>query len=142
MAYSREPKSKRDWSFIIPILISIAVLAMDIIKLRVGWDYSQGNSPPCISYIRIISEAFFNAYMPIVIFSLYLHFSSNRAGKRRSKLSQRFIPLTLITSILCGVVFIVDACLAKEIVSWIFMVFMVLYVVLFHLCMYGDNVQS
>lgn len=141
MAYPKENKKNRDWSFIIPIIISIIILIIDIIRLRVGWDISQGNGPPIISYIRIISEALFDAYIPIVIYSLYLYFSSNRSGRKRSKLSQKYIPLTIIASVLCVSFFIIDACLGNEMISWLFIVVMILYVLLFHFFMYGRNVS-
>lgn len=94
------------WLTIIPIIFWIICMILSVRKL-----FQTGNDIHIIDWLDIINSNTFSTFISMVIGMAYQFFSvKKKKQQEKSGLSRKYIPLTIISSALYGVVAVVNAC--------------------------------
>lgn len=122
-----EKKYRIDWSIVIPLLLWWAC-----ILLSIGKNLQLDERLCALDWIDIFNSNTFATYIAIVLTMLYQYFSiRKRQHEEYSGLARNFIPMTIIITIIYGIVAIINACRFNIITSIIMAVISIIYVTLF-----------
>ncbi len=123
-----EKKDKKiDWLIIIPIIFWISCMCLSVGKL-----FQSGNEIHIIDWLDIFNSNTFSTYISMIICMAYQYFAVYDSRQQElSGLSRKWIALTIISTVVYGVIAIINACrycigttIAMKIVS-------IVYVILF-----------
>lgn len=116
-----------DWLTIIPLAFWIICIVLSAAKLC-----QTGQEKKLFDYLNCFNESTFSTFISMVIALSYKFFSEeNRAKRKESGLSPRYISLTLISTVVYGVVAVINACRYGSVSIVIMTVMSITYVILF-----------
>lgn len=99
-------KKRKDWLTIIPMLFWFLCIGLSAAKLC-----QTDNEIHMIDWLEVFNGNTFSTYISLVICMVYQFFSVNSKKKQeKSGLSRRWIPLTILSTVIYAVVAIVNAC--------------------------------
>ncbi|MDO5541579.1 MAG: hypothetical protein Q4F83_16190 [Eubacteriales bacterium] len=128
-----------DWLVVIPLLLWAVCTGIAVAKA-----VQSGRTIEVIEWLEIFNSNTFATYISIVVAMLYQFFSvgkgKNLGVKQQSGLSNRYVPLTIISTIIYGIVAVVNAS-RFNLATTIIMTFVsVIYVILFFVFMKKRNI--
>ena len=130
-----DKKRKLDWLTIIPILFWILCMLLSIGKL-----IQVEKEVNILDWIDILNSNTFSTFISMVICMAYQFFSTKGKKKQeKSGLSKRWIWLTIISTVIYGIVAIINACRYCLTTSVIMAIVSVIYVILFFKFMRNNN---
>ena len=116
---------KYDWLTIIPVLFWIGCMALSIGKM-----VQMGKKIRCIDCLDIFNSNTFSTYLSMIICMSYQFFSLENTRKQEiSGLSRKWISLTILATIVYGIIAIINACRYNLVTTIIMTVFSVIYIV-------------
>lgn len=118
---------KVDWLTTIPILFWISCIGLSVGKM-----YQSGNSIHIIDWLDIINSNTFSTYLSMIICMAYQFFSVNNTKKQeQSGLSRRWISLSILSTVIYGIIAIINACRYNLLTTVIMSLASVSYVFIF-----------
>lgn len=118
---------KVDWLTIIPIVFWLTWIGLSIGKM-----YQSGNPIHIIDWLDVINSNTFSTYLSMIICMAYQFFSvSNTKKQEESGLSRRWIGLSILSTVIYGVIAIINACRYNLLTTVIMSFASVLYVFVF-----------
>lgn len=131
----REMHRKKDWLTIIPVLFWILCIGLSIGKM-----FQTGNKLHMIDWLEALNSNTFSTYISMVICMAYQFFSTDKISKQKeSGLSRKWIWLTLISTVMYGIISIINSCRYCLTTSVIMFVASVAYVYIFFRFMRSKN---
>lgn len=116
-----------DWLTIIPILFWFSCMGLSVGKL-----FQTGNEIHFIDWLEIINSNTFSTYLSMIICMAYQFFSvSNTKKQEESGLSRKWISLSILSTIIYGIIAIVNACRYNLLTTIIMTVASIIYIILF-----------
>ena len=118
---------KVDWLTIIPIFFWFGCMGLSVGKL-----FQTGNEIHFIDWLEIINSNTFSTYLSMIICMAYQFFSVNNTKKQEeSGLSRKWISLSILSTIIYGIIAIVNACRYTLLTTIIMTVASIIYIILF-----------
>lgn len=118
---------KIDWLTVIPVVFCLVCMILSFAKL-----YQSGNEIHILDVVEIFNSNVFSTFISMIICMAYRFFSERRKKREKvSGLSQKWISLTIISTILYGVASVINACIYNYLTSILLMVISITYVFLF-----------
>lgn len=131
----REMHRKKDWLTIIPVLFWILCIGLSIGKM-----FQTGNKLHMIDWLEALNSNTFSTYISMVICMAYQFFFTDKISKQKeSGLSRKWIWLTLISTVMYGIISIINSCRYCLTTSVIMFVASVAYVYIFFRFMRSKN---
>lgn len=118
---------KVDWLIIIPVSFWLCCMGISAGKLL-----QTGNEIHILDWIDVYNSNTFSTYISLILCMAYQFFSADgKSDPEKSGLSRKWIALTIISTIVYGVIGIVNACRYCFVSTVIMAVASVAYIVLF-----------
>lgn len=122
-----DKNGKVDWLTIIPMLFWVLCMGLSIGKM-----FQTGNEVHIIDWLEVLNSNTFSTYISMVICMAYQFFSAERKSKQEeSGLSRKWIWLTIVSTVLYGIIAIVNACRYCLVTSIIMAMVSVVYIFIF-----------
>lgn len=122
-----DKNGKVDWLTIIPILFWLLCMGLSVGKM-----YQTGNEIHIIDWLEILNSNTFSTYISMVICMAYQFFSVDEKIKQEaSGLSRKWIWLTIISTVVYGIIAIINACRYCLVTSVIMAGASIAYVIIF-----------
>lgn len=135
---ARRKERRIDWLTIIPLSFCVVCMIFSFAKL-----YQSGNEIHILDLLDIFNSNIFSTFISMVICMSYRFFSEKRKKRERvSGLSEKWIALTVISTILYGVVALINTCIYNYLTSILLMLVSITYVKLFFKVMRYKNDRS
>lgn len=117
-----------DWLTVIPVLFWIVCIIISIVKL-----FQKADNPPLLNDIlNSFNESTFSTYITMVIMLSYQYFSLDNITKRKKiGLSPEYIALTIIVTIIYGIIAIINVCRYNSVTIVLMFIASIVYVILF-----------
>lgn len=117
-----------DWLTVIPVLFWIVCIIISIVKL-----FQKADNPPLLNDIlNSFNESTFSTYITMVIMLSYQYFSLDNITKRKKiGLSPEYIALTIIGTIIYGIIAIINVCRYNSVTIVLMFIASIVYVILF-----------
>lgn len=116
-----------DWLMVIPIIFWIFCMCLSVGKML-----QTGNKIHIIDWVDIFNSNTFSTYISLIICMAYQYFSIyDKKQQEKSGLSRKWISLTIISTIVYGVIAIVNACRYCLLTAIIMAIASIIYVILF-----------
>lgn len=123
----RDKNRKANWLTIIPILFWILCMGLSVGKM-----FQTGNKIHIIDWIEILNSNTFSTFISMVICMAYQFFSvEGKIKQEKSGLSRRWIWLTIVSTVIYGIIAIINACRYCLITTIIMAAASVAYVIMF-----------
>lgn len=101
----KNKSKKKDWLTIIPILFWILCMGISIGKM-----FQTGNEIHIIDWLEVFNSNTFSTYISMVICMAYQFFSTDIKSKQEeSGLSRKWMWLTILSTVIYGIVAIINA---------------------------------
>lgn len=122
-----EEKKKIDWTLVIPLMFWVLFMGMSIGKI-----YQTGNEVNLIDWLDVLNGNTFSTFISMVIVMAYQFFSDENVQRKDDfGLSRKGIPVTIIATIIYGIVAIVNAARYCLITAIIMALCSVAYIIIF-----------
>lgn len=122
-----EEKKKIDWTIVIPLMFWVLFMGMSIGKI-----YQTGNEVSLIDWLDVLNGNTFSTFISMVIVMAYQFFSDENVQRKDDfGLSRKGIPVTIIATIIYGIVAIVNAARYCLITAIIMALCSVAYIIIF-----------
>ena len=125
---------KVDWLTIIPIMFWIGCMGLSVGKM-----FQTGNEIKIIDWLDILNSNTFSTFISMVICMAYQFFSVTGKKQEKSGLSRKWISFTIISTIIYGIVAIVNACRYCFETTLIMTIASIVYVIIFFKYMRFDG---
>lgn len=122
-----QKNKKVDWLTIIPVLFWIGCMSLSVGKM-----FQTGNEIHFIDWLDIFNSNTFSTYLSMIICMAYQFFSvSNTKKQEASGLSRKWIGLTILSTIMYGIIAIVNVCRYNLLTTIIMTLASIVYIILF-----------
>lgn len=122
-----DKNGKVEWLTIIPMLFWVLCMGLSIGKM-----FQTGNEVHIIDWLEVLNSNSFSTYISMVICMAYQFFAAERKSKQEeSGLSRKWIWLTIVSTIVYGIMAIVNACRYCLVTSIIMAVASIVYIFIF-----------
>lgn len=123
----KEKNKKIDWLIIIPMIFWVSCMALSVGKM-----FQTGNEIHILDWLDVFNSNTFSTYVSMVICMAYQFFSVyGKKQQDRSGLSRKWISLTVILTVIYGIIAVVNACRYCLATAIIMAVASVIYVIVF-----------
>lgn len=122
-----DKNGKVAWLTIIPMLFWVSCMGLSIGKM-----FQTGYEVHIIDWLEVLNSNTFSTYISMVICMTYQFFSAERKSKQEeSGLSRKWIWLTIVSTVLYGIIAIINACRYCLVTSIIMAMASIVYVFIF-----------
>lgn len=101
-----DKNGKVDWLTIIPVLFWVLCMGLSIGKM-----FQTGNAVHMIEWLEVLNGNTFSTYISMIICMAYQFFSAEGKTKQEeSGLSRKWIWLTIVSTVIYGMIAVINAC--------------------------------